>query len=75
MAHLAQRFAESLRKSQPELGITKRDVMCLKIAGLLHDLGHGPYSHMWDGVFMEQMGISSNVRIVSETLEIRGQKG
>lgn len=62
VAHLAQRFAESLRNRQPELGITKVDVMCVKIAGLLHDLGHGPYSHMWDEVFVKKMGISWKVR-------------
>ncbi|CAN0154559.1 unnamed protein product, partial [Laminaria digitata] len=57
LAHLAQRFTEGLRRRQPELGISVVDVMCVKIAGLLHDLGHGPFSHMWDDEFVRRAGV------------------
>lgn len=45
-------MAEHLQSSQPELGITVRDVQCVQLAGLCHDLGHGPWSHVWDSLFI-----------------------
>ena len=52
MAHLAGKLAKRLKDIQPELGITDRDVRCVQVAGLCHDLGHGPWSHVWDGQFI-----------------------
>ncbi|KAJ7062807.1 HD-domain/PDEase-like protein [Mycena amicta] len=52
VAHLARSMVEHLQREQPKLGITERDVNCVQIAGLCHDLGHGPWSHVWDGMFI-----------------------
>lgn len=55
VAHLAERVARSIKENQPELDINDLDVLCVKVAGLCHDLGHGPFSHVYDGVFIPRM--------------------
>ncbi|KAM9752028.1 deoxynucleoside triphosphate triphosphohydrolase SAMHD1-like isoform 4-T4 [Menidia menidia] len=54
VAYLAGELAKSLRSRQRELKIDDRDILCLQIAGLCHDLGHGPFSHLYDGMFIAQ---------------------
>ncbi|XP_009294109.1 deoxynucleoside triphosphate triphosphohydrolase SAMHD1 isoform X1 [Danio rerio] len=63
VAYLAGRLVKSLHDNQPELKITKQDFLCVQIAGLCHDLGHGPLSHVFD------------VLVIPEVKKIKKLKG
>jgi HD superfamily phosphohydrolase len=45
---LAGKVGIHLQSEQPTLGITDKDILCLRMAGLCHDLGHGPNSHVYE---------------------------
>ncbi|XP_033109308.1 deoxynucleoside triphosphate triphosphohydrolase SAMHD1-like [Anneissia japonica] len=55
VSHLAGKLARVLHRNQPDLNITYQDVLCVEIAGLCHDLGHGPFSHLFDGKFIPKI--------------------
>tara|TARA_Y100001970_G_scaffold291964_1_gene431278 strand:- start:460 stop:1653 length:1194 start_codon:yes stop_codon:yes gene_type:complete len=47
VSHLAGLMIESLKKNGLD-SITERNIELCRIAGLLHDIGHGPFSHLYD---------------------------
>ena len=50
VAHLAGRMADCLQSRHPDL---KVDSFSIKLAGMCHDLGHGPLSHAYDSMLGE----------------------
>jgi hypothetical protein len=62
--HIAQRVVRRLDLS-PKVA---RDV---EVAALLHDIGHGPFSHAWEHVFAGHNHESWGARIVAEDAELR----
>jgi deoxynucleoside triphosphate triphosphohydrolase SAMHD1 len=49
VSHLAGDMVRRFKYNQPSLGISEHDVRMIKVAGLCHDLGHGPFSHAFEG--------------------------
>jgi len=64
---LAGKYVRRLQENQPELGIDATDILCLELAGLCHDLGHGPFSHTWEH-FMKDFVPDYSVSIGADSI-------
>ncbi len=49
--YLAKKYIDLLNVDNEYF--TPREKECISIAGLIHDIGHGPYSHLFDELFPE----------------------
>ncbi len=60
--HLAGRFARhlypSLRAAVPDCPSANFVEELLRVAALLHDIGHGPFGHFFDDNFLEHFGLT-----------------
>jgi deoxynucleoside triphosphate triphosphohydrolase SAMHD1 len=59
VCHLAGQFLECLKRTQHLLAaedrFTDKDAICVQLAGLCHDMGHGILSHLFDSKFIPEM--------------------
>lgn len=54
VAHMARTFLNIIQEKQPQLGITRKNIENAMLAGLCHDLGHGPFSHLFEDAIAKQ---------------------
>lgn len=58
---MARRVMTELRKKRKD--VTGTDMLCVIIAGLCHDLGHGPFSHTFEYA-LQDLGIKFRVSLL-----------
>lgn len=52
--HLAGKVLNQVRLRSNKQICSEQDVLCVQIAALCHDIGHGPFSHMFDSQFIPE---------------------
>lgn len=65
--HVAGQIVESLKKS---VSISENEWQLVRLASLLHDVGHGPFSHSYEELIVEKRGINHEqmgAKIVKES--------
>ncbi|XP_046842768.1 deoxynucleoside triphosphate triphosphohydrolase SAMHD1-like [Xenia sp. Carnegie-2017] len=54
-SYLCGKLIDTLQElHRGEIEITDKECMCIKIAGLCHDLGHGPFSHFFEEEYIKK---------------------
>jgi len=66
VCYLARQWIEMIKNNHPDLEISEDTIEILQIAGLCHDLGHGPFSHIFDNGFLPKFVDSKNPLIIHE---------
>lgn len=58
VAHLAREHADRVwRLQRSEVDVERGDVKAVALAGLCHDLGHGPFSHVFERELLARRGV------------------
>lgn len=67
--HLLRRMLDRLAKQSPK-PVDELTLLALQVAGLVHDLGHGPFSHVIEKFFEEHHEVWSRRILLSPETEI-----
>ncbi|XP_078310162.1 deoxynucleoside triphosphate triphosphohydrolase SAMHD1-like isoform X3 [Crassostrea virginica] len=64
-SYLAGCLGRALQKKINEQGlgkleISEKEILCLELGGLCHDLGHGPFSHLFDLMFYPRVKMKND---------------
>jgi len=59
--HVAGAFAENLYSDVPEGSERGRLIVIARLLGLLHDIGHGPFSHTFEDHVLMRFGVNHEV--------------
>jgi deoxynucleoside triphosphate triphosphohydrolase SAMHD1 len=63
VSHIADKYVDVLLKNSCKLHYYNPDYkFCVKMAALFHDLGHGPFSHVFDNVVIQDPQNSHEIR-------------
>ena len=63
VSHIADKYVDVLLKNSCKLHYYNPDYkFCVKMAALFHDLGHGPFSHVFDNVVLQDPQNSHEIR-------------
>lgn len=54
VSYLAEKYCNMLNMNSNKKVFNDKDILCIKLAGLFHDLGHGPFSHVFDNVVLKK---------------------
>jgi len=60
--HLAEKYINILERNSKNIQFTDESKMCVKLAGLFHDLGHGPFSHIFDNGILRKNSATHEMR-------------
>jgi HD superfamily phosphohydrolase len=74
VSHIANQLILKLTRDQPELNITPKDRQLVSLAGLCHDLGHGPFSHIFEDWINSNNSSKFSLKSSIDPLEISPSK-
>lgn len=72
---MSKKILKALKENSDNFNIDPQKEKLIEISALLHDIGHGPFSHIIEGVIKNQGGVfeheDMSIRIIQECNDIR----